>query len=148
MNIFEVGAGDRGRALPGAGFRIAPKTELQCYELGCRWHQLSRCFARPPGKAAAAKIGCPTHRLKKIAVATQPIHWSIMRAPPAQRSPLSCRGPRNGGGLVPILDHEAVGGKQRADLRGIPTGDLLEDRDEYAERVLTENGSPGDLHDV
>jgi len=49
---------------------------------------------------------------------------------------------------VPLLNDEALALEQRADLAGPESDDLFEDRDEYAEGIITDDRAPGNLRNL
>src|SRR5215469_14046335 len=53
-----------------------------------------------------------------------------------------------GGDLVPLLNHESLCFEKRTDLRALPADDVLKNRNQHSESVLTENGSFCDWREV
>src|SRR5579864_8171561 len=53
-----------------------------------------------------------------------------------------------GGDLVPLLNHESLCFEKCTDLHAVPPDDVLENRDQHAERVLTQNGALRDGSEV
>src|SRR5580700_1165820 len=57
-------------------------------------------------------------------------------------------GQRIGPDLVPFLQQESVRFKEGPDLDGDPAQDVLQNRDQHAQPVLAEDGTPRNLRDV